>query len=227
MEPPPNSPASNEQSDPQATDPLPPTRRWLFLLGIAAFLVLGFAALWDWVIPRPLPPVGGLYFPVQQVLEVPLHRQNDVAWGDDLLGPTQATLAEEGCAIAAASMALAYHGYEVDPGRLNAFVRDLPEGFTPQGWLYWEAAADFPPATFEKAYEDRPSYALLDRNLLMGRPSIIRIRLSSGWTHFVVVAGKKGREYLIHDPLADENSPLTPLSAYNRPIEALRFYQPR
>jgi len=160
------------------------------------------------------------------VLDVPLQRQDDPEWGDHRLGETRSTLAREGCAVAAASMVLAYHGVDVDPGRLNAFVRSIG-GYTPEGWIHWEAAAEFPPAPLEKAYEDLPTYRQLDWNLLRGRPSIVRIRLPSGWTHFVVVVGKEGWDYLMRDPLAPEESAPGRLADYGRPIEALRYYRPR
>ena len=43
----------------------------------------------------------------------------------------------------AAAMALASYGVDVDPGRLNKFLTTLPGGYTPQGWIYWEKAAEF------------------------------------------------------------------------------------
>jgi len=201
-------------------------RPYLALVALCALFVGTFAAAWNWLIPRPVPERGGLFFPLAVELEVPLHRQADESWAEDFLGPTNGTLGAEGCAVACASMVLAYHEADVDPGRLNAFVQEN-DGYTPQGWIYWEAAAEYPPATLEKAYEHWPSYAMLDLNLLQGRPSIVRIRFPSGITHFVVVMGKKGFDYLIRDPLAEPESEPERLTKYSGPIEALRFYRKR
>jgi len=203
-----------------------PIKRYLILVGISALCVGVAASALNWLIPRVIEARGGLFIPGKILLDVPLHRQHDEAWAGDLLGPTADTLGAYGCAVAAASMVLAYHGADVDPGRLNAFVHEN-DGYTPQGWIYWEAAAEYPPANLRKAYEDRPSYAKIDWNLLRGRPSIVRVRLPSGITHFVVVTGKQGFEYLIRDPLADPDSEPTRLSLYERPIEALRYYVER
>lgn len=201
-----------------------PIRPFLALVAACALLVLGVAAAWNWLIPRPIPEQGGLFFPLAIELDVPLHRQADPVWAADLLGPTTGTLGAEGCAVACASMVLAFHGADVDPGQLNQFVHDN-EGYTPQGWIYWEAAAEYPPARLEKAYEHWPSYAMLDLNLLQGQPSIVRIRFPSGITHFVVVMGKQGFDYLIRDPLAEPGSDPESLAKYAGPIEALRFYR--
>jgi hypothetical protein len=113
---------------------------------------------------------------------------------------------------------------DIDPGRLNAFLA-ANGGYTPQGWLYWEKAAEFSPGKARHAYEDLPSYFLIDWNLLRGNPVIVRIRLPSGMTHFVVVSGKVGFDYLIQDPGSAGKFGVYPLSKLTPEIEALRFYE--
>ena len=201
------------------------TARRIFTL--AAILLLGAlgAAAWYWLEPRsPLAPSGGLYFFGEKVLDVPQFFQGDPRWGADPLGPTPATLGAEGCAVTSAAMVLASYGVDVDPGRLNAFAIQHG-GYTPEGWLYWEAAAAYPPAIARKAYEDKPSYALIDQNLLAGNPVIIRVRYPTGGTHFVVIVGKRGFDYLIRDPGRGGAQGVYPLKDFGRPIEALRFFE--
>src|SRR4028118_1807687 len=57
-------------------------------------------------------------------------------------------------------------------------------------------AAELAPEKVKHVYEDKGSYKLLDENLLRGNPVIAKLRLPSGTTHFVVVAGKEGKDYL-------------------------------
>ena len=121
-------------------------------------------------------------------------------------------------------MVLASYGIDTDPGRLNRFLTQH-EGFTPQGWLDWDKAAEFAPGRCKKAYEDDPSYGRIDWNLLRGNPVIIRIRFPGGVTHFVVIAGKEGLEYLIRDPGTGAARGLYPLSEIAAQIEALRYYR--
>lgn len=199
-------------------------RRIFGLLALALLIAIGIFA-WDWLTPRAeIAPSGGLFFPGEKILPVPQFFQGDPRWAGDPLGPTPATMGAEGCAVASAAMVLASYGVDVDPGRLNAFATQK-SGYTPQGWLYWEAAAAYPPAVARKAYEDRPSYALIDRNLLAANPVIIRIRHPGGGTHFVVIVGKRGFDYLIRDPGARGEQGVYPLKEYGRPIEALRFFE--
>lgn len=188
-------------------------------------LIIHAAGVWEaWNTKGKLPPAGGRYFFRRVELPVPLFRQNDPRWGRDRLGPTEATLGAEGCALTSAAMVLASYGIDTDPRRLNRFVT-ASDGFTPNGWLYWEAAAAFAPERVQHVYEDLPSYHLIDTQLAAGNPVIVRLRYPSGITHFVVLAGKDGYDYLVRDPGAGADKGLYPLREFGSPIEALRFYR--
>ena len=203
------------------------------VLGLRPFLIvvtlvaLGAGAWWvrGWSQKSsPLPPSGGLWFPVTVLNDVPHFAQNDPRWADDKLGHTPGSLGEEGCAVASAAMVLASYGADLDPGRLNTHLR-ANEGYTERGWLYWEKASACPPVVAEHIYEDDASHFLIDWNLLRGNPVIVRLRYPNGITHFVVIVGKSGHEYLIRDPGAGHERGLYFLSEFGSPIEALRFYE--
>lgn len=194
---------------------------------IAALVGIAACAWWirGWTATsKALPPAGGLWFPVVVVNDVPHFAQNDPRWRVDRLGDTPATLGSEGCAVTSAAMVLASYGADLDPGRLNKFLR-AGGGYTEQGWLYWEKASAYPPSVAGHAYEDDASHFLIDWNLLRGNPVIVRLRYPNGITHFVVIVGKSGFEYLIRDPGAGHARGLYPLSEFGSPIEALRFYR--
>ena len=158
---------------------------------------------------------------------MPSFRQSDEKWGDDPLGGVEAngTLGGEGCAVAAAAMVFKFYGIDVDPQRLNWFLTSA-DGYTENGWLYWDRAAWFAPDRVRHVYEDLPSYQLIDSNIARGNPVIVRVRLASGITHFVVIAGKDGFDYLIADPGAGAARGLYRLRELGSDIEALRFYEP-
>lgn len=201
-----------------------------FLVIVFCLLVLGAGGHWvvDWVHPRPLPTSGGLYFPVRVEIPGPHYLQGDARWGGESLAETPEVLADSGCAVSSAAMVLGGYGIDLDPGRLNAFLRSIPGGYTPEGWIYWEKAAEFYPALASSLlphYEDLPSFFLMDWNLLRGNPVIVRVRYPSGITHFVVVCGKDGADYLVRDPGEGGQGGITRLSNFPAPVEALRFYK--
>src|ERR1700738_19476 len=193
------------------------------LAGIVGVLVI-LSASYYYVGTRKIPSAGGLYFFSRLILPVPRFAQDDPRWPDDELGPAPSTMGEEGCAVSSAAMVLSFYGQDIDPGRLNAFLSECG-GYTPQGWLYWEKAADYHPGLVRHAYEDLPSYFLIDWNLERGNPVIVRIHLPNGVTHFVVIAGKDGFDYLIQDPASGGVNGVYPLRKLAPEIEALRFYE--
>ena len=101
--------------------------------------------------------------------------------------------------MTSAAMVMKFYGIDTDPGRLNVFLRENG-GYDEDNDLRWEGPTALAPDRVRHVYEDLPSYYLMDSNLLRGNPVIVRLRLPSGITHFVVVMGKQGFDYLIRDP---------------------------
>jgi len=178
---------------------------------------------WFW--KRPISGEGGLPVFGRMEIAVPLFSQGDLRWSEDLLGYSENdTIASAGCAVSSAAMVLASYGAVVTPKLLNQYLISQ-DGYEDDDWVKWEVAADYPPSLAEHRYEDLPSYGLIDWNLLRGNPVIVRIRRPGGNTHFVVIVGKQGFDYLIRDPAAQGLRGVYPFSQLGAPIEALRFYR--
>jgi Peptidase_C39 like family len=180
----------------------------------------------DWHWKRPLSPRGGRYFFHRVELPVPSFSQGDERWRDDALGgvPKYGTLGDAGCAVAAVAMVFQCYGIETDPQELNWFLTSVG-GYTDQGWLCWDRAAWWAPDRVRHVYENLPSDDLIDSNLARGNPVIVRLRFRNGITHFVVIAGKDGFDYLIRDPGPGASRGYYPLRELGSDIEALRFYE--
>lgn len=170
-----------------------------------------------------LEPSGGKFFFHRVEIPVPQYLQGDPRWAEDTLGPTPASLAAEGCALTSAAMVLTFYGVDTDPKRLNDFLKGN-EGFTPEGWIWWEKAAEFPPVKVRKAYEDPASYWLIDQNLEAGNPVIVKLKMKRT-NHFVVIVGKQGFDYLTRDPGQGGMRGVYPLKELGSKIEGLRYYE--
>jgi hypothetical protein len=194
---------------------------WLGGLAFAAALYWGAPAFFNW--KHVISSSGGRYFVHRVLIRVPAFQQNDPRWNFDLLGNTIETLGQAGCAVTSAAMIMADYGVDTDPQRLNQYLT-THGGYTDDGSIYWERAADLGLGQVQKAYEDAPSYALIDDNLLHGNPVIVRLTLRNGRTHFVVLVGKQGWDYLTQDP-ARAAGGIYPLRLLTPRIEALRFYR--
>jgi hypothetical protein len=196
---------------------------WVGGLIIAAAIYFGVPAFFAW--KHTISSSGGRYFVHKVEIPVPVFTQDDPRWTFNLLGPTFDTMGQAGCAVTSAAMVLAHYGTDTDPQRLNDYLT-THNGYTENGWLYWEKAAEVAPGgQVEKAYEDPPSYALIDQNLLHGNPVIVRLTLQNGTTHFVVLVGKEGWNYLIQDPARSPSWGIYPLKDLTDRIEALRFFR--
>ena len=202
-------------------------RFWIaWLASCAVLLLLGALVLagFFYLHKGPLAARGGWYFFQRTEIPVPQYFQGDPRWANDLLGPTEGTLGEEGCAVASAAMVLQSYGINTDPGALNKFLT-AHAGYTPEGWLYWEKAAEIAPTQVRHVYEDAASYFLIDANLRRGNPVIVRLRYPNGVTHFMVLCGKEGFDYLVRDPGANGAKGVYPLKEFGSGIEALRYYE--
>lgn len=221
------------ENDPLAL-PQPRSRRTLIItLAVLLLTIVGSVVYGWWRWQRwqdewnrlgPMEARGGLFFQPRIELDVPIFRQADDRWCNEKLGRTEASLGAEGCAVAAAAMVLASYGVDTDPGRLNKLVTDA-DGYVGNGWLVWEKAAEVTGDVARKAYEGEPSHRLIDENLARRNPVIVRLRTEGGTTHFVVIAGKEGYDYLTRDPGAGAAKGLYPLREFGSKIEALRFYE--
>jgi len=190
----------------------------LLALLVCAGLVWGLTAR------RVIASSGGLYFPRAVALDVPAFRQDDPRWHDDPLGDTTDTLGTAGCAVTSAAMVLKSYGVDTDPQRLNAYLT-AHQGYVGTGYIVWEKAAELGQGGIEKAYEDLPSYWRIDWQLMKRNPVIVRIHFPGGGMHFVVIAGKRGFDYLILDPGAGWNKGLYPLRDITPKIDGLRYYR--
>lgn len=175
---------------------------------------------------------GGQYFFKRVEIPVKLFRQSDPRWAKDALAAGQSgdTMGSAGCAVCSVAMVLLHYGIDTEPQTLNRFLNKT-NGYTPEGWLKWEVAAEIAPTKVRFVYEDVPTYKLIDQNLMNGNPVIIRLRYPDGpngergTTHFVVICGKDGHDYLIRDPGAGASKGIYPLKELTPKIEALRYYE--
>ena len=171
------------------------------LIIASLFLALNFDAVIQAKDNRAIPSIGGQYFESRVEIPVPAFAQDDPRWSDVRLGPSTDTLGDEGCAVTSAAMVAAFYGNKTEPQQLNAFLTRTG-GFTNDGLIHWSRVPSIAPEHWELAYNDGPSYELIDSNLLAGNPVIAVFPLPGGGHHFVVIVGKEGWDYLIRDPAA-------------------------
>jgi len=130
---------------------------------------------------RPLAPTGGLFIPGRSWFPAAFSAVRPEV-GGGRAGADQRPLATVGCAVASAAMVLAGYGIDTDPGRLNAFLNATKDGYTPEGCSTGKGGGSGSGIRRKLLphYEDKPSFCLIDCNLLRGNPVIIRLRYTNG-----------------------------------------------
>src|SRR5919109_5428180 len=133
--------------------------------------------------------------------------QQDPTWKSDILGfgDPEDTIGYLGCALTSVAMLLSGHGYTETPKTLNQKLKNL-NGFVSAG-IRWGAVSQVYPNVTLKAYipcstSDAP-LAQIDAAIAAGQPAIVQVDSSPAegiQTHWVVVYGKKGDDYLMLDP---------------------------
>lgn len=126
------------------------------------------------------------------------YAQDDDDWGHKRIGLSSTLMKDYGCAVTAVSMVFTYHKEKIKPGELageSIFARDLIvwpkswgkielESTTGHGNVDWD--------TIDDAIDD-------------DKPVIVFIRSGTGGGHYVVIHGKDGSKYVVHDPLFGAN----------------------
>jgi hypothetical protein len=196
------------------------------LLAIALSLVLFCAVALFWFLQKPqqiqsIPATGGVSQESYQLSESPFFLQTDARWSKDEIGGSRETLRSVGCTICSVSMALAYHGIEMMPNQLNEKLKEK-EGYTEQGWLKWNKIAELTDKKIRIEIPAKLTHEVIDKALKAGQPVIAKVFLNRTITHWVLIVGKSGQEYLIKDPLGDGKS-LETLSKFGSDIYAIRI----
>jgi hypothetical protein len=135
------------------------------------------------------------------------YSQQDKQWKNDILGfgDPGDTIGYVGCALTSVAMFLSGHGYTETPKTLNQKLKNV-DGFVGAG-IRWAAVSQIYPKVALKAFipcstSDAP-LAQIDAALAAGQPAVVQVDYSNDpgiQTHWVMLYGKKGDDYLMLDP---------------------------
>jgi len=195
----------------------------LLVLGIAgllAILAVFFLRSRGWN-SNAIACRGGEAFQQFPFIETPVYFQRDKAWEADRIGGTGETLGRVGCTVCCLAMGLAPFGIRKTPGELNEWLKKH-EGYSPRGWLRWETVSKL---TAGKVYVDFRAplkHETIDAALKARRPVLAKVFINRVITHWVLVVGKEGTEYVVKDPLGDGRKPDL-LSRYSSGVHAIRI----
>lgn len=132
--------------------------------------------------------------------------QLDSRWADGHLGfSNSSTIGDYGCGLTSLAMVYKYYGLGGTPLELNerlkhsgAFIDDLMD------WRNAAAASGGQLTLANNPYpigRDNVDWGLIDRQLTAGNPVIVYIDRANAMSHYVLLVGKNGSSYTMHDPI--------------------------
>ena len=133
--------------------------------------------------------------------------QQDPLWKQDILGfgDPEDTIGYLGCALTSVAMLLSGHGYSETPKSLNKKLKNV-NGFVSAAIRWGSVSQIYPNVTVRSNISCTTSPApleLIDAAIAAGQPAIVQVDSSPAdgiQTHWVVIYGKKGDDYLMLDP---------------------------
>ena len=150
----------------------------------------------------------------------PIYLQTDPRWRRERIGGSDETIGQVGCVVCCISMALAHHGVDMPPDKLNWRLKGT-WGFTRRGWAKWDRVPMITGGQVAVRVLEETDCSLIDAALAEGNPVIVKIMIEEDVPHWVLIVDKKDDDYLIKDPLGNGIS-LEKLSKYESKIYSLR-----
>ena len=201
--------------------------RWRLVALLLVLCVVSTLAIRKHFFPASIkdgiPVAGGREMSVRT--DVVPFLQTDPRWSDENLGPSDGKIGSYGCTLCATAMALTARDHAVDPNELNARLKE-GSGYTDSGLIIWKAISKATDNRFTVVVDDRPSHEKLDRQLSQGNPVIAKVLWEGRIFHWVLITGKEGLDYLIHDPLGD-GTPHDTMRDYPTGIYTIRYLKKR
>ena len=136
------------------------------------------------------------------------YAQNDPKWKSEMVGfgtGEKETIGDIGCALTSVAMVLSGHGYTETPRTLNEKLKKIG-GFAGSGIRWWDVNKLYPQVRVKSVIKcaDTPApLEQIDAALAAGQPAVVAVDATAApgyLSHFVVVIGRKGDDYLMLDP---------------------------
>ena len=186
------------------------------LAGAAALLILSAAAGGYYVLRALHIRDKGIILTPSKSFEprdVAYYLQNDPLWAGETIGASSQSLGGAGCLISCAAEAITELGVAVTPSELNRRLTAVA-GYSGADLIWYKLHEAFPEITYQ--YSRIFSARTIERDLERGLLPIVNVRyMGSGISHWVLVIGADGGDFLVCDPLNRDKTPV-PLSEHGR-----------
>lgn len=138
------------------------------------------------------------------------YNQRDSQWGLSRIGLSNDSIAEYGCLVTSSAMVLSHYGHRVTPAQVASTL----DAFFPPTAFMLLSPWSIDGATFVRT--SGGGTGTIDSEVSDGHPVIVGIY---GNSHFVVIKGKSGDDYVMNDPYTEGGHDIPFTSKY--PISSI------
>ena len=129
------------------------------------------------------------------------YRQNDSQWSEDTIGTTAQKMRSTGCLISSVSTAISNLNIPITPKEFNNKLTQN-NGFQGADLIWYKINESIPKVNYR--YSRIFSSRTIENDLKKGLLPIVNVKYhKTGVTHWVLIVGAEGGEFLICDPLDD------------------------
>lgn len=151
--------------------------------------------------------------------QVQFHQQ-DPRWANHTLGGSGESLKTDGCLVTSAAMALYNLGFTTNPADLTARLK-AQKGFNARGWLVWSGLERVTGGIAKTRFYNEANDDYVRSCLSDGYYPLVKFKLKSRRSHWVMVVGDTKHGFYIRDPMVTSQTPIA-LSNRALGIDAVR-----
>jgi hypothetical protein len=170
-------------------------------------------------------------------LPVPNLKQYAASWGFQIYDSAvdwaaNPYISDWGCALTSATMVLQFHNHNIDPGALNTWLINQPDGYIRNGLINWLAISRFSKNNIYKIDSNENIKTLEFSRSIPNKKNeqeALNIRKPIIYVvpgHFVVGRGYDEREFFVNDPASEFRNTLSEVEHYHGPHTSFIEYNP-
>jgi len=149
----------------------------------------------------PIQSTDATHPPEFRLADTYSFRQNDMIWGGQTIGETTQSLFNYGCTITSVAMASSnLMQTKITPSDVEASLQQHG-GFTKSGLLIWDRLQPATNGRVRAIVAAKANHNSIQKCAAKDGYPVVKIKLSNGIIHWVLIVGSAEQDYLIRDPL--------------------------
>jgi hypothetical protein len=144
--------------------------------------------------------------------------QDDPRWGDEIMGDNGKTIDEAGCLITSVAMIARFHGADVTPADVNAYMKSHGGYVKGTSNMYWGSAEAYLESVLGKDFTYKGiSGSNVSNTINSGSPVLLHVQGSTSDGHWVLATGvDSAGNYIVYESGTGKQSTYSPSQLHTK-----------